>query len=84
MKTVLITGSGGGIGKQTSLYFAKNNWTVIATVLHSSEGNDFKDYPSVFCYEMDVTSTESIASATKIISENHPKIDTVINNAGMG
>ena len=46
--------------------------------------NDFKDYPSVFCYEMDVTSTESIASATKIISENHPKIDTVINNAGMG
>ena len=84
MKTVLITGAGGGIGKQTSLYFAKNNWTVIATLLHLSEGEDFKDFPSIFCYEMDVTSSESIASATKIILENHPKIDTIINNAGMG
>ena len=34
MKTVLITGAGGGIGKQTALYFAKNNWTVIATLLN--------------------------------------------------
>ncbi len=84
MKTVLITGAGGGIGKQTSLYFAKNNWTVIATLLHLSEGEDFKDFPSIFCYEMDVTSSESIASATKKIVENHPKIDTIINNAGMG
>ena len=84
MKTVLITGAGGGIGKQTSLYFAKNNWTVIATLLHLSEGDDFKDFPTIFCYEMDVTSSESIASATKIILENHPKIDTIINNAGMG
>jgi len=84
MKTVLITGAGGGIGKQTALYFAKNNWTVIATLLQSSESNDFKDYPHIFSYEMDVTSTESIASASKIILENHPKIDTVINNAGMG
>ena len=84
MKTVLITGAGGGIGKQTALYFAKNNWTVIATLLHSSEGEDFKDISTVFCYEMDVTSTESIASATKIILDNHPNIDTIINNAGMG
>ena len=84
MKTVLITGAGGGIGKQTALYFAKNNWTVIATLLHPSESEYFKDISTIFCYEMDVTSTESIASATKIISENHPKIDTVINNAGMG
>ncbi len=84
MKTVLITGAGGGIGKQTALYFAKNNWTVIATLLHLSEGEDFKDFPSIFCYEMDVTYSESIASATKIILENHPKIDTIINNAGMG
>ena len=84
MKTVLITGAGGGIGKQTALYFAKNNWTVIATLLHPSESEYFKDISTIFCYEMDVTSTESIASATKIISENYPKIDTVINNAGMG
>lgn len=48
MKTVLITGAGGGIGKQTALYFAKNNWTVIATLHHSSEGEDFKDISTIF------------------------------------
>lgn len=84
MKTVLITGAGGGIGKQTALYFAKHNWTVIATLLHPSESEDFKDISTIFCYEMDVTSTDSIASAIKIILDNHPKIDTIINNAGMG
>ena len=84
MKTVLITGAGGGIGKLTSLHFAKNNWTVIATLLHANEGEDFKDIPTIFCYQMDVTSSESIAMASEKILENHPKIDTVINNAGMG
>lgn len=84
MKTVLITGAGGGIGEKTSLYFAKNNWTVIATLLHLHEGDKFKGIPNIFCYEMDVTSSESIALATEKILENHPRIDTVINNAGMG
>ena len=84
MKTVLITGAGGGIGKLTSLYFAKNNWIVIATLLNESEGEDFKNIPNIFCYEMNVTSSESIALATEKILQNHPRIDTVINNAGMG
>ena len=48
MKTVLITGAGGGIGKLTSLHFAKNNWTVIATLLFESEGEDFKNIPNIF------------------------------------
>ena len=84
MKTVLITGAGGGIGKLTSLYFAKNGWTVIATLLLNKEGDDLKNIPNIFCYQMDVTSSESIALATEKIMKNHPKIDTIINNAGMG
>lgn len=84
MKTVLITGAGGGIGKQTALHFAKNNWVVIATLLHVNEGQDLKGIPNVHCYEIDVTSTKSIALAAEKILENHPKIDTIINNAGMG
>lgn len=84
MKTVLITGAGGGIGEQTSLYFAKNNWIVVATLLHFTEANKFNDIPNIHCYEMDVTSSESISKATQTILEKHPKIDTIINNAGMG
>lgn len=84
MKTVLITGAGGGIGKQTAIYFAKNNWNVIATSLHLDHTDDIKNVPNIYCYEMDVTSTESITQATKTILEKHPKIDTIINNAGIG
>lgn len=84
MKTVLITGAGGGIGKKTSLYFAKNGWTVIATLLHTNEAEDLKIIPNIFCYEIDVTSSESIALAKEKILQNHPKIDAIINNAGMG
>jgi len=32
-KTILITGASGGIGKETTLYFVKNGWTVIATMI---------------------------------------------------
>jgi NADP-dependent 3-hydroxy acid dehydrogenase YdfG len=84
MKTVLITGAGGGIGKLTSLYFAENNWTVIATSLHLEHFDDIKHIPNIYCYEIDVSSTESIASGTKKILENHKRIDTIINNAGLG
>lgn len=84
MKTVLITGAGGGIGKLTSLYFAKNNWTVIATLLHENEKIGFENQPNIYCYKIDVTSSESIENAKTEILQNHPRIDTIINNAGMG
>lgn len=84
MKTVLITGAGGGIGKQTSLYFAKNNWTVIATLLHDNEKTALENIPNVYCYNIDVTSSESIENAKLEILKNHSQIDCVINNAGMG
>ena len=84
MKTVLITGAGGGIGKLTSLYFAENNWTVIATSLHLDHCNDLKDIPNIYCYVIDVISSESIEFGKNKILENHPRIDLIINNAGMG
>lgn len=84
MKTVLITGAGGGIGKLTSLYFAKNNWTVIATSLHLDHCDDLKHIPNIYCYVIDVVSSESIELAKNKILENHPRIDVIINNAGMG
>lgn len=84
MKTVLITGAGGGIGEKTSLYFAKKNWTVIATVLQLDEAEKFKNISNIFCYQMDVTSSESIDKAKLEITKKHSQIDCIINNAGMG
>jgi len=84
MKTVLITGAGGGIGKETSLYFAKNNWTVIASDLQETKPLEFENISNIIYYTINVTSTESIQKATAFILQNHPNIDTIINNAGLG
>lgn len=84
MQTVLITGASGGIGRKTAEYFAKNGWHVIATVISFNELNDLDKVPNVFCYEMNVTSTENIERAKQEILQKHSKIDVVINNAGIG
>lgn len=83
-KTILITGTSSGIGKETALYFAKNNWTVLATMLTIEATEELIHEPNVFCYELDVTSTESIAKAKAQILVQHPTIDAIINNAGLG
>jgi NADP-dependent 3-hydroxy acid dehydrogenase YdfG len=83
-KTILITGASGGIGKETTLYFAKNGWTVIATMISIDLADDLATTPNVFCYELDVTSTESITNAKATILSEHKTINVVLNNAGLG
>lgn len=84
MKTVLITGSGGGLGAALARHFAQNNWQVIATMLHLEEGVELRGFPNIGCYVLDVTSTESIEKAKASILDDFNHIDVVINNAGVG
>lgn len=83
-KTVVITGASSGIGKEIALFFAKNNWNVIATMITLDLADDLIETPNVFCYKLDVTSTESISMAKEDILMSHQIIDVVINNAGLG
>lgn len=83
-KTILITGASSGIGKETALYFAKNNWTVIATMISIDLADGLATTPNVFCYELDVTSTESIIKAKNKILNEHKIVNVVLNNAGLG
>lgn len=84
MKNVLITGTGGGLGKELAKHFAKNNWNVIATMIYLEEGKELQGVPNIKCYELDVTSSESIEKAKAEILKEYPQIDVVINNAGVG
>ena len=79
MKTVLVTGSSSGYGRETARHFHANGWRVIATmrtpredVLPSSE--------RLRVLPLDVTRPESIAAAL----EASGPIDVLVNNAGIG
>lgn len=84
MKTVLITGASSGIGRATALHFASNGWQVIATMMALDESHSIKDFPNISCYELDVTSTESVEKAKSVVLQKFPKIDVLLNNAGVG
>lgn len=84
LKNVLITGASGGLGKELSHFFAENGWNVIATMISLDFAKELKPLPNIKCYELDVTSTESIALAKEKILNDFKEIHVVINNAGLG
>ncbi|VXC38643.1 Short-chain dehydrogenase [Flavobacterium sp. 9AF] len=84
MKNILITGASGGLGKITVKYFAEKGWNVIATMIDINLAEELIDWPNVKCYELDVTSTESIEKAKEQILQDFQTLDVIINNAGLG
>ena len=84
MKTILITGASGGLGKEIALHFATKNWNVIATVIAINEAEVFNGVSNIWCYELNVTSQESIEKAKTAILQDHKTIDVIVNNAGIG
>jgi NAD(P)-dependent dehydrogenase (short-subunit alcohol dehydrogenase family) len=80
MKTVLITGASGGIGKAATIAFSDAGWKVAATMRNPEKEKELTAYKNVQCYALDVTSNESIAAAFSAIGH----IDVVVNNAGFG
>ncbi len=89
-KTVLVTGASRGIGRATALYFAKNNYHVIATCHNredlmidlakdiSSFGGSFKYY---ICDHADFDSAKNLID--NILSDTGNSIDVLVNNAGI-
>jgi NAD(P)-dependent dehydrogenase (short-subunit alcohol dehydrogenase family) len=47
IKTILITGASGGLGKEIAIHFSKNGWNVIATMISIKEADVFKDFPNI-------------------------------------
>lgn len=78
-KSILITGSSSGYGLETARYFAKNGWTVIAT-MRSPRPELFEGYDNVRVIALDVTRPDSIAAAIEAAGP----IDVLVNNAGIG
>lgn len=87
-KTVLITGTSSGIGKQTALYFAERGWNVAATLRDPTKATDMKalrprrGLGSLRVYGLDVTDEISIQEAIASALTDFGRIDVLVNNAG--
>lgn len=79
MKSLLVTGSSKGIGRFIADYYLKKGFKVIGC---SRGDSDLVD-PNYFHFSCDVTDPITISKAFKEIKINFPKIDVLINNAGI-
>lgn len=84
MKTVLVTGSSSGIGKESVKLFQKNGWAVAATMRNPEKEQELNKLKNVKCFKLDVTKPDTIEKSIKDIIASWGKIDLVINNAGYG
>lgn len=82
MKTILITGSSAGIGKDTAIYFAKNGWNVAATMRTPKIISEFEQFPTIKVFKLDVLDESSISTAIQSAIKEFGAIDVVFNNAG--
>ena len=85
MKTILITGASGGIGKETTKLFAqKGGWNVVATMRRPENETELTQIPNVTVLQLDVTNDESVKNAIAETLEKFGTIDVLFNNAGYG
>lgn len=82
-KTVLITGTSTGIGKETALFFAERGWNVVATMRNPDKQKTlcFID-KGIDAIHLDVTDIKSISSAIDFMIKKYSRIDVIVNNAG--
>lgn len=83
-KTIFITGTSSGLGKQTALHFASLGWNVAATMRSPEKETELTAHPDIKIFKLDVTVVEQVKAAVEQAIAAFGKIDVVVNNAGMG
>ncbi len=87
-KTVLVTGSSSGIGRETVKRFAEEGSNVIVTY-HSGEeraeetAEYCRKYTDTMMMKLDVTDLDSIDKAVEMVQKEFDSIDILVNNAGV-
>ena len=84
-KTIVITGAGDGLGRALARRFAADGETVVLlgrTLAKVQAVADELGNPH-FAVQCDVGDPDSVRAAFSAVAERHPKIDVLINNAGI-
>ena len=89
-RTVIITGANTGIGYEAALVLAGKGARVVLAVRNAGKGQKAIDaiarkHPgaAVTLQELDLSSLASVRNATDALRAAHPRIDLLINNAGV-
>ncbi|HOE65930.1 MAG TPA: SDR family oxidoreductase [Candidatus Hydrogenedentes bacterium] len=81
-RTVLITGSSTGIGRETALLFQRLGWNVAATMRHPDQERELTRLQRTICPRLDVTDPGSIQGTIAETIAKYGAIDALVNNAG--
>lgn len=88
-KVALVTGCSSGIGLETALALARENYHTYASMRDTKKGSKIqeiakKENLAITIITLDVDKPESIKSAIKQIISEKKRIDVLVNNAGYG
>lgn len=80
-RVVLVTGATDGIGRAVAEHLAAEGHTVLA---HGRDPERLAALPVARTYRADLSSLDEIATMADAILADEPRIDTLVNNAGIG
>ena len=90
MKTIIVTGSNSGIGKEAALQLAQSGHQVLMLSRDSEKSRTAQqeiitasDNQNVVLIPVDLAEPVSIRQAVAEIQAKYPKIDVLVNNAGI-
>jgi len=86
-KVVIISGSSAGIGRETALLLARNNYKIYASMRNLQKSSELKSIAEkeeldMHFVQLDVTDDDSVKNAIHTVVDEAGRIDILVNNAG--
>jgi|TARA_B100000780_G_scaffold52534_1_gene32560 NAD(P)-dependent dehydrogenase (short-subunit alcohol dehydrogenase family) len=86
---ILVTGAASGIGRAIAIKFSREGWSVLGVDLNGKELDQTRQltlgHPGGFeGLELDITETSAPERAVKASIEHFGRLDSLVNNAGIG